>query len=102
MTNPTFESLQKGADQNLICDLLIKWTAKSDNEELIYMQSAFLRIFVYVNSLELRDYSFTRLMSEARNDRNNAVVRARKAEAALEVAELKIKDLESKMKIFGI
>ena len=103
MTAPSIEFLQKGADQNLICDVLGKWLeAKPDNEELGAMYNAFLRMLVYTNNLELRDYSFNRLVSEAREDRNRAVLRARKAEEALEIAEAKVKDLEAKLKIFGI
>jgi len=103
MTAPSIEFLQKGADQNLICDVLGKWLdAKPDNEELGAMYNAFLRVLVYTNNLELRDYSFNRLISEAREDRNRAVLRARKSEEALEIAEAKVKDLEAKLKIFGV
>lgn len=103
MTPPSIEFLQKAADQNLICDVLGKWLdAKPDNKELGEMYTAFLRMLVYTNNLELRDYSFNRLVSEAREDRNRAVLRARKAEDALEVSEAKVKDLEAKLKIFGI
>jgi len=103
MTAPSIEFLQKGVDQNLICDVLGKWLeAKPDNKELGAMYNAFLRMLVYTNNLELRDYSFNRLVSEAREDRNRAVLRARKAEDALEIAEAKVKELEAKLKIFGI
>ena len=103
MTPPSIEFLQKCADQTEICDILGKWLeAKPDNEELQKIQDSFLRVFVYTNNLELRDYSFNRLVSEAREGRNRAVLRARKAEEALEVAEAKVKDLEAKLKIFGI
>tara|TARA_B100000768_G_scaffold146783_1_gene139995 strand:+ start:286 stop:597 length:312 start_codon:yes stop_codon:yes gene_type:complete len=103
MTLPTIEFLQKGQDQNLICDVLGKWLdAKPDNKELGEMYNAFLRVFVYTNNLELRDYGFNRLISEARSDRNRAVLRARNVEKELEVAEAKVKDLEAKLKIFGI
>ena len=103
MTAPSIEFLQKGVDQNLICDVLGKWLeAKPDNKELGAMYNAFLRMLVYTNNLELRDYSFNRLVSEAREDRNRAVLRARKAEDALETAEAKVKELEAKLKIFGI
>ena len=103
MTSPTIEFLQKTADQTEICDTLIKWLdARPDNKELLGIYNSFLRMFVYVNNLELRDYGFNRLISEAREGRNRAVLRARKAEDALEAAEKKIIDLEAKLKIFGI
>jgi len=102
MTPPTIEFLQKCSDQNVILDILMKWADKSDNKELDLMQAAFMRVFVYTNNLELRDYGFNRLISEARSDRNRAVLRARNVEKALEVAEAKVKDLEAKLKIFGI
>jgi hypothetical protein len=103
MTSPTIEFLQKTADQTEICDTLIKWLdARPDNKELLGIYNSFLRMFVYVNNLELRDYGFNRLISEAREGRNRAVLRARKAEEALEIAEAKVKDLEAKLKIFGV
>jgi len=103
MTPPSIEFLQKCADTTKITEILGKWLdAKPDNVELLDVYNSFLRTFVYVNNLELRDYSFNRLVSEARESRNRAVLRARKAEEALEVADAKVKDLEAKLKIFGI
>ena len=103
MTPPSIEFLQKCADTTKITEILGKWLdAKPDNVELLDVYNSFLRTFVYVNNLELRDYSFNRLVSEARESRNRAVLRARKAEEALEIADAKVKDLEAKLKIFGI
>ena len=103
MKPPTIEFLQKCADTTEITNTLGKWLdAKPENKELLGIYNSFLRTFVYINNLELRDYGFNRLISEARNSRNNAVLRARKAEEALEIAEAKVKDLEAKLKIFGI
>jgi len=103
MTPPSIEFLQKCADTTKITEILGKWLdARPDNVELLDVYNSFLRTFVYVNNLELRDYSFNRLVSEARESRNRAVLRARKSEEALEVAEAKVKDLEAKLKIFGV
>ena len=103
MTPPSIEFLQKCADTTKITEILGKWLeAKPDNVELLDVYNSFLRTFVYVNNLELRDYSFNRLVSEARESRNRAVLRARKAEEALEIADAKVKDLEDKLKIFGL
>ena len=103
MTPPSIEFLQKCADTTKITEILGKWLdARPDNVELLDVYNSFLRTFVYVNNLELRDYSFNRLVSEARESRNRAVLRARKSEEALEVAESKVKDLEAKLKIFGV
>ena len=103
MTPPTIEFLQKCADTTKITEILGKWLdVKPDNKELLDIYNSFLRTFVYINNLELRDYGFNRLISEAREGRNRAVLRARKAEEALEIAEAKVKDLEAKLKIFGI
>ncbi len=102
MTPPTIEFLQKCADTTEITEILSKWLeSKPDNKELQRIYDSFLRVFVYTNNLELRDYGFNRLVSEAREGRNRAVLRARKAEEALEIAEAKVKDLEAKLKIFG-
>ena len=103
MTPPSIEFLQKCADTTKITEILGKWLdARPDNVELLDVYNSFLRTFVYVNNLELRDYSFNRLVSEARESRNRAVLRARKSEEALEVAEAKVKDLEAKLKIYGV
>ena len=103
MTPPSIEFLQKCADTTKITEILGKWLdARPDNVELLDVYNSFLRTFVYVNNLELRDYSFNRLVSEARESRNRAVLRARKAEEALEIADAKVKDLEAKLKIFGV
>lgn len=103
MTPPTIEFLQKCADTTEITEILGRWLeTKPDNEELQKIYDSFLRTFVYINNLELRDYGFNRLISEAREGRNRAVLRARKAEEALEVADARVKDLEAKLKIFGI
>lgn len=103
MTSPTIEFLQKCADTTKITEILGKWLeAKPENTELLDVYNSFLRTFVYINNLELRDYGFNRLISEAREGRNRAVLRARKAEEALEIADAKVKDLEAKLKIFGI
>ena len=103
MTPPTIEFFQKCADTTEITEILGRWIeSKPDNEELQKIYDSFLRTFVYINNLELRDYGFNRLISEAREGRNRAVLRARKAEEALEVADARVKDLEAKLKIFGI
>ncbi len=103
MTPPTIEFLQKCADTTEITEILSRWIeSKPDNKELHKIYDSFLRTFVYINNLELRDYGFNRLISEAREGRNRAVLRARKAEEALEVADARVKDLEAKLKIFGI
>ena len=103
MQPPTIEFLQKCADTTEITEILGKWLeAKPDNEELQKIYDSFLRTFVYINNLELRDYGFNRLISEAREGRNRAVLRARKAEEAREVADARDKELEANLKIFGM
>ena len=103
MQPPTIEFLQKCADTTEITEILGKWLeSKPDNKELQKIYDSFLRVFVYTNNLELRDYGFNRLISEAREGRNRAVLRARKSEEALEIADAKVKDLEAKLKIFGV
>ena len=98
-----YKQLQYLADFNATSEIVLKWLeARPDNKELLGIYNSFLRMFVYVNNLELRDYGFNRLISEAREGRNRAVLRARKAEEALEIAEAKVKDLEAKLKIFGV
>lgn len=102
MFTPTLESLQATSDKSLIAAILIKWNTKSKNKEVIEVSEAFTRLFVYIDGMELKSFSCDREVSEARADKNRAVLRARKSEDALEIAEAKVKDLEAKLKIFGI
>ena len=39
-----------------------------------------IRIFFYINQLELEQYSFDQLISEARSDKLRAITRARKTD----------------------
>ena len=102
MFTPTLESLQATSDKSLIAAILIKWNTKSKNKEVIEVSEAFTRLFVYIDGMELKSFSCDREVSEARADKNRAVLRARKSEDALEIAEAKVKDLEAKLKIFGV
>lgn len=102
MKDVTLGDLQCFADQDLILNMLIKWQAASNNPELTEVSSAFTRVFVHKANMDLEAHSYQRILSQSRNLKNTAVLRARKAETALEAAEKKIIDLEAKLKIFGI
>tara|TARA_R110001592_G_scaffold204577_1_gene454667 strand:+ start:32199 stop:32507 length:309 start_codon:yes stop_codon:yes gene_type:complete len=101
MLKPSLEQLQALADQNYLVSQIIEWQKKSDSKELIEMGRAFTRCFVYANSLELKEYSYDRIISQFRSAKNNAVLRARKAEEKLDELEAENKDLKEKLKIFG-
>ena len=72
--------LQATADMNALLHLVKKWKAKSKNKEIKDLEDIAIRIFFYINQLELEQYSFDKLISEARNDKLRAITRARKTD----------------------
>lgn len=100
MTKPSLEQLQATNDQHMIAGILIEWTKKSSNKELDELANAFKRVFMYINSLELKEYSFETVISNAMNEKNRAIIRARKAEDQLEEIIKKVNKLEKQLKIF--
>jgi hypothetical protein len=73
-------------DIGLAVALVKKWLdAKPDNKDLQELAKALCSISFYVNSLTLDRYSYTQLISEARNERNKAILKLR------EIAEENVK-----------
>jgi|TARA_R110000744_G_scaffold16476_1_gene45391 hypothetical protein len=93
--------LQAQGDQNVILTALKKWQEASNNPELAEITLAQIRLFTYINSIELEQYSYNKILGEFRTAKNNAVIRARKAENALETLEAEVISLRNKVKIFG-
>lgn len=93
--------LQAQGDQNVILTALKKWSDASNNPELAEITLAQIRLFTYINSIELEQYSYNKILGEFRTAKNNAVIRARKAENALETLETEVISLRNKVKIFG-
>jgi len=94
--------LQAQGDQDYILTVLKEWSDKSKDPKLKELTMAQIRLFTYINSLELEAYSFNKIIGDFRSNSNRAIVRARKSEESLEIADAKVKDLECKLKIFGI
>ena len=94
--------LQAQADQDYILTVLKEWTDKSKDDKLQELTMSQIRLFTYINTLELEGYSYNKIIGDFRSECNRAIIRARKAETERDVLEAKVKDLESKLKIFGI
>jgi len=97
-----FDKLQALADQTAIGEQLKKWGENSDSEELKLMTEAFIRTFFYINSMELERHSFERICGEFRIAKQNAVLRARKAEEKVNGLETELHNLKNKLKVYGI
>ena len=94
--------LQAQADQDYILTVLKEWTDKSKDDKLQELTMSQIRLFTYINTLELEAYSYNKIIGDFRSECNRAIMRARKAETERDVLEDKVKSLESKLKIFGI
>jgi len=93
--------LQAQADQDYILKVLKEWSDKSQDPKLKELTMSQIRLFTYINSLELEAYSFNKIISDFRSNNNRAIIRARKAEETRDVLQDKVIDLEKKLKIFG-
>jgi hypothetical protein len=79
--------LQYDSDILEVIGRLKEWRKNSDNPDLLKFTDAMLRITFYVNSLQLEKYSFDRIISEMRSQRNDALIRIQKLEEKLEEYE---------------
>ena len=94
--------LQAQADQDYILTVLKEWTDKSKDDKLQELTMSQVRLFTYINTLELEGYSYNKIIGDFRSECNRAIIRARNAEADRDALDAKAKDLENKLKIFGI
>ena len=94
--------LQAQADQDYILTVLKEWTDKSKDDKLQELTMSQVRLFTYINTLELEGYSYNKIIGDFRSECNRAIIRARNAEADRDALDAKVKDLENKLKIFGI
>ena len=94
--------LQAQADQDYILTVLKEWTDKSNDDKLQELTMSQVRLFTYINTLELEGYSYNKIIGDFRSECNRAIIRARNAEADRDALDAKVKDLENKLKIFGI
>ena len=84
-------------DIEMLSTLVLDQCKKKETTTLTEMSSAIARIFFYVNSLQVDRRMYDKAMSQYREDRNRAVLRARRVEIELEQVK---KDLEKFKKVF--
>tara|TARA_R110000796_G_C14460526_1_gene424455 strand:+ start:399 stop:698 length:300 start_codon:yes stop_codon:yes gene_type:complete len=84
-------------DIEMLSTLVLDQCKKKETTTLKEMSSAIARIFFYVNSLQVDRRMYDKAMSQYREDRNRAVLRARRVEIELEQVK---KDLEKFKKVF--
>ena len=88
--------LQNNTDMQMLLELIMKWTKKSESKELKAFEDALFRQLRYIQALEDERFSFDRIVSESISDKIRAVERARKADERIEELEKQIKILETK------
>ncbi len=91
--------LQNNADMQMLLELIMKWTKKSESKELKAFEDALFRQLRYIQALEDERFSFDRIISESIADKIRAVDRARKADERIEQLEQQVKNLEIKNKL---
>jgi len=84
-------------DIDMLSTLILDQCKKKETPTLTEMSKAIARIFFYVNSLQVDRKMYDKAMSQYREDRNRAILRARKAEEELESVK---KELVKFKKVF--
>ena len=82
-------------DIEMLSTLILDQCKKKETKTLTAMSKAIARIFFYVNSLQQDRKMYDKAMSQYREDKNRAVIRAREAEK-------KVEQLEAELKKFNI
>lgn len=84
--------LEYSNDVLLVTSMLKKWSdAKPDNKELQELVKAFINCVLYTNKVTMERYGYDKYCSDARDERNRAILRARSAEE-------KINELQEQLK----
>ena len=86
--------LQNNVDMQMLLELIMKWTKKSDSKELKAFEDALFRQLRYIQSLEDERFSFDRILIEATKKANRAIHRAQRAEEEIIEIEKEIKKLK--------
>lgn len=84
-------------DIEMLSTLILDQCKKNETPTLTEMSKAIARIFFYVNSLQVDRKMYDKAMSQYREDKNRAILRARKAEVELESVK---KELVKFKKVF--
>ncbi len=77
-------------DIEMLSTLILDQCKKNETETLTAMSKAIARIFFYVNSLQQDRKMYNKAMSQYREDKNRAILRARKVEVEFEIAKQEI------------
>tara|TARA_R110000824_G_scaffold271961_6_gene460475 strand:- start:7078 stop:7383 length:306 start_codon:yes stop_codon:yes gene_type:complete len=81
------KDMEYTVDIDMLSTLVLAQCKKNETPTLTEMSKALARIFFYVNSLQQDRRMYDKAMSQYREDKNRAVMRARKSE--LEIDKLK-------------
>tara|TARA_R110000796_G_scaffold76166_8_gene170464 strand:+ start:993 stop:1298 length:306 start_codon:yes stop_codon:yes gene_type:complete len=82
-------------DIDMLTNLVLNQIKKKETTTLTEMSKAIARIFFYVNSLQVDRRMYDKAMNQYREDKNRAVLRARKADIELEKLRKEIKTLKN-------
>ncbi len=86
--------LQHSVDTQLVLELLMKWgKAKPDNIELKEVSKAFMNIIFYTNKLSMERWGYEKYCSDAREERNRAILRTRSAEEEINKLKEQLKQV---------
>ena len=77
-------------DIEMLSTLILNQCKKNETPTLTEMSKAIARIFFYVNSLQQDRKMYDKAINQYREDKNRGVLRARRAEAELEIAKKEI------------
>jgi hypothetical protein len=79
------------SDIEMLSTLILDQLKKKETPTLTKMSESISRIFFYVNNLQMDRKMYDKAMSQYREDKNRAVLRARKAEERVEELERELK-----------
>ena len=79
-------------DIEMLSTLILDQLKKKETPTLKEMSGAISRIFFYVNNLQMDRKMYDKAISQYREDKNRAVLRARKAEQKVEELEKELKN----------
>lgn len=82
-------------DIDMLTNLVLNQIKKKETTTLTEMSKAIARIFFYVNSLQVDRRMYDKAMNQYREDKNRAVLRARKSDLELEKLRKEIKTLKN-------
>ncbi len=82
-------------DIDMLTTLVLNQIKKKETTTLTEMSKSIARIFFYVNSLQVDRRMYDKAMNQYREDKNRAVLRARKADIELEKLRKEIKILKN-------